>query len=709
MVLMRNLRLLFLLIVFSVSSVCASINFGSRNSAIKIKENTTLQVLSSSDMIVTDGTISKENLTAEISGGNIAFTRGILEGEDTDSLLTAQYLTIGGYNSLGLNGSKSVRAEPGTIYQTVQVSGAYNRIEGQPLFRENISLFDVNTTLTLALQSRLNKNISLNLGTLQLDDDLKLADGVQLTDEGIIYVNGRQVVFGGQSVCWQGPLTWNNAGDLVMNSSIDLQTTWTFNGENHITGNGNILDLSHSGTLWIRHNSTLHLRDIKIKGLGNAGKIIFEDASSQLRLSDAEIEMDADYNVTEGGWYVDGESTVDVKNWILTFDTRGSLTVDGTCLWYDLLRQEDHVPTIVGIAPHEQDDLDQQYITYLNDGIIRQVIGGEHGPVIWSGVDYLHEDLWLSPDKRVIVTDDKVVFGRSHSIHFSRTSDTIYQAPLLEVTSGKTLTLLNVVLENFHPDVVGSGVASQGLASDATISFSDKTTIELAVDCDLNWTWTFYGDCVLKGKGNTLKLGQAGAIVVHSSEKPDGRSTLLLDDIEIEGISGNKIRCFDSVCTLSFNNVTWVQDADYTFSVGRFDVIGGLKMTGDGAFIYETNLTSTIFEDSSIILDTGFTFSYAPSVGMRKLIWMQDSTSRLYMNGAALRTTSTGMQLTNGTLIIDHKNYLYNTDADGTSRTHLDWGIAFGDGILANDLNIIMMPAANIELMVGYLDYKNVS
>ena len=705
MLMMRKFNLILFLLIFVLSPVFANINFGNKQSAFKVGSGATLNI--DFALTVQEGSLIKKDRTSKIMGNDVTFDDGILESSGAQSLITAVYDPASGGDSIRLNGSKSIDVEPGTIYESLVVSGDYNRLEGQPMFRQDITL-DANASLTLALQSKLNRNISMvGGGTLKLDDDLNFEDDRKILGFGTVFVNKRQIDFGGQDVVWTSSLYWNNASDMVLNSRVDLSSTWTFFGENHITGNGNILDLSKGATLWVKHDSILHLRDIKLRGLGSRGKIILEDESSQIRLSDSQVEMDRDWTVTCGGIYVDGESTIYVKNWILSFEQRGSMTVDGTCLWYDLLRQEDKVESIIGISPEEADDLNNQYIEYLNDGIIRQVIGGQHGDIIWEGVDYLHEDLWLSPDMRAIVVDDKVVFGRSHSIHFSRTDDTISSAPLIEITPGKKLTLLNIVFENFLPDQIGSGYGYNGLSPDSIITFSDKTTLELAKDCELNMTWTFIGTCILKGKGHTLKLGTNGGITVISNRDTDANfSSLLFDDINVEGISGNNIRCYDPYSTFSFNNAKWVLDANYALTEGAFDVIGPFELSGEYVFAYETNQSSTIWQDSSMIFDTGFTFSYAPSVNYRTLIEMTDDTSKIYMNGATLRATTTGLQLTKGTLVLDHKNYLYN-GPDGLLPATLNTAIAFGDGTPANDLSLEIMPGGNIELMTGYLDYQD--
>ena len=90
---------------------------------------------------------------------------------------------------------------------------------------------------------------------------------------------------------------------------------------------------------------------------------------------------------------------------------------------------------------------------------------------------------------------------------------------------------------------------------------------------------------------------------------------------------------------------------------------------------------------------------------------MTDRTSKIYLNGCSLYSTPTGLQLTKGTLIVDHKNYLYNQDGEingsGPAATSVSQAITFGDGNADNDLNIEIMPGGNIELMSGRLLYQN--
>jgi hypothetical protein len=81
---------------------------------------------------------------------------------------------------------------------------------------------------------------------------------------------------------------------------------------------------------------------------------------------------------------------------------------------------------------------------------------------------------------------------------------------------------------------------------------------------------------------------------------------------------------------------------------------------------------------------------------------MENETSNLYLKGCILSSTTTGMRLTNGTLLAESKNFLINT---GTS---LSEGICFGDGVASDDLHINLLPGATLEVE-GILDVQNVN
>ncbi len=162
--------------------------------------------------------------------------------------------------------------------------------------------------------------------------------------------------------------------------------------------------------------------------------------------------------------------------------------------------------------------------------------------------------------------------------------------------------------------------------------------------------------------------------------------------------------------TFSFKDVEWNQNGDYTFTEGRFDLLGLMELKGSYTFGYLTDQVSTISTNAMLFIDNGFTFSYGPIDSTnRQLIEMKDATSAIYLNGMTLKSSTTGMQLTKGTLFIDHKNFLDNFDYRNRAGRSVSEAIAFGDGTAANDLSIEVMPGGNLEILLGRLAYWNVN
>ncbi len=213
----------------------------------------------------------------------------------------------------------------------------------------------------------------------------------------------------------------------------------------------------------------------------------------------------------------------------------------------------------------------------------------------------------------------------------------------------------------------------------------------------LNGDVTFIGEIVIDGHGNKIDMNGFDFIVSNSA-------SLSIKGVEIEGISGNQIRCLDSLGTITLQDVKWVQNGDYSLDNGHFDFFGEVVITGSGVFAYRTDEFATLDSYSKITLESGMTFSYDPSIANNSLLVMTDTTSVLSMHNSTLFATSTGLQLTQGTLEIDGKVVL---ESEATVQAE---GIVFGDGSDEdNDLQLVVMPEASIEVNSGYFVYANVA
>lgn|GEM_PF-1659476 len=233
-------------------------------------------------------------------------------------------------------------------------------------------------------------------------------------------------------------------------------------------------------------------------------------------------------------------------------------------------------------------------------------------------------------------------------------------------------------------------------------------TIELGSKVALHGEWNFKGSCVINGNGNVLDLNGLGNI------KVDAGATIVIKNMRLFGISGDQIKCVDGSSNIVLENVTWVQDDDFVFSEGALQWKYDIKMTGTQKFVYKSGQVSTIAANSTLRLDSGFTFSYDPSTTASKnLITFEDKTSVLSLQGATFHTTVTGINLCKGKLLIESESFLSSEvvreyDIFG-KETIIDEGITFGDGTAVNDMICEIGPGARLNVIAGTLAYKNVS
>jgi hypothetical protein len=237
------------------------------------------------------------------------------------------------------------------------------------------------------------------------------------------------------------------------------------------------------------------------------------------------------------------------------------------------------------------------------------------------------------------------------------------------------------------------------------IQFPNKcvtfTDLNLVLNNDVifqNCCITFQGQSSITGNGYALSLRPTCSFTVGSN------SSLLIRDIDLNNISDNRLQNTDSTSTYSFKDVKLVLDGNFTLTQGRFDVIGELDIVGNGySFRYQSDQVCTVSSNAKLIIDDGVTFSYAPRIASNSLLNMADNTALLRLQGGSLYATSTGLRLLKGNFEVDGFSSLIS---DATSSAN---GILFGDGALVNNnVNIHLLPAAELNISKGYVGYRNV-
>lgn len=522
-----------------------------------------------------------------------------------------------------------------------------------------------------------------------------------------------------------------NDVSIVLNSDVSFNVTTTFQGNCSIFGNGHILDFSSGNTINIDDNSTLKLRDVFIKDYGlDYGGFLFTSKDSELRIANSTIELTRDITTDIGGIYVDGPTTLIIKNHDWTFDSQGSLTVDGVTLWKDYADQVDNVQnqlgdiifgtsesnhktlisggTIQGLGTKDQIKNNSNAILYIKEEI--------ESDTSWiTRIDDLEEQLsTIDRGRSNIHFDSNVtlsyniylgtatsyshkmyihggstitVDGSGKYVHFSREASD----KLLEISANTKLIFQDIVLKDFLPQHIN-------FASGASIEFGDGTTIELAQDADIdsNYTMSFDGSVIFNGYGHEFNLSTAPKYAMEVLPT----ATLTVENIRITGLGDSSsgehnLKCNHRFSTLEFRNCDLMLTGNYTFSEGFLNFYQDVNIKGKNhTFAYQSPRQGKISTDATLFVDRDVTFSYDAgnwdfykTMASKTAFILEDASSIFYLNGSTLHSTRTGLQLETGTLVIDDKVTL-TSEAIYRSEAM----------VLKSNLDVKVLGGANLQL-----------
>jgi hypothetical protein len=209
-------------------------------------------------------------------------------------------------------------------------------------------------------------------------------------------------------------------------------------------------------------------------------------------------------------------------------------------------------------------------------------------------------------------------------------------------------------------------------------------------------TATIQGNCTINGNNNRITLEDDGVLAVASGAQ------LTLKNVELAGVSGNKLSCVDDTASICLKNCMVLLGEDAGFDSGWMEFEGDVVFSGDHILTYSSAVASTIASQSKLTIDQGTTFYYAPTVANRDLLAMTDRSSILYLNGCTFRSTATGVRLTKGRVLLD-SDVTFSCLGTASSES-----ISFGDGTAVNDVDVTFLSGAQIEAYGGVC-YDNVA
>ena len=212
-------------------------------------------------------------------------------------------------------------------------------------------------------------------------------------------------------------------------------------------------------------------------------------------------------------------------------------------------------------------------------------------------------------------------------------------------------------------------------------------------------------DTVIDGDGQTLELEP------HARFTVDHNVTLTLRNMRIKSTRNSStdgiFELSGETSRIALHDVELTLGGDTYFQAGHMFVHGDVIVTGTSSFVYTSTHTSFITDNATLGIGRGSTLFYYPGSTDNHLINMQSDTASIYLDGATLQTTHTGMRLSAGRLYLNNSVTLDSDALSEAGEQSIYTGIIFGDSSLGNgsgDLDVKMLRGAYVEVNGVVLD-----
>ena len=296
---LKNFSIYFIILIYTFflfNPVYCNLNLKSQTSAIQISSGSTFYV--ENEITNYNGKLIRED-NSTLEGQNIIFNNGILE-DDGNKINISGTLTPDATNKIYLNGNTNLRMETGDILQTIEISNFNNYINGTILCLNDITLQDINTSVTSLILNELPVNIQLNDGMLFLNNNLSFKDDKKIIGPGKIFLNNWTLSFGFKDLTFEEPLIFDNSSNLKFHSNINLNETWTFSGNNNvITTENNTITLNNSGQITIDAGSSLMIKNTTLNCI-NSNNLCCLDNAGKITFQNVNILLSNDYTFSSG-------------------------------------------------------------------------------------------------------------------------------------------------------------------------------------------------------------------------------------------------------------------------------------------------------------------------------------------------------------------------------------------------------------------------
>ncbi len=216
-------------------------------------------------------------------------------------------------------------------------------------------------------------------------------------------------------------------------------------------------------------------------------------------------------------------------------------------------------------------------------------------------------------------------------------------------------------------------------------------TLNLGGDFLLSSTWTFSGNCEIRGNGHVFDLGSLGQVNVTPG------SRLILQDVVLKNIARNNLLNSDNTSSMVLNSVDLIQSDDFIFRYGSLLIQADVRILGGYNFIYDSIMSSTIDAQASLYILNFSNFTLNTYQPLAQIIEMVDATSNLALEDCTLTITGLGVRFTKG------KVYCQNDVTIDIISTSTNSGLVLGNNIAQEDLSFELRPGTTVNYPRGHL------
>ncbi len=230
-----------------------------------------------------------------------------------------------------LNGGDSILLTRGTFPLNIQIEGTGNKIAGNGSISGNVTFLDENAQASFDLQGFIEGTILLNNGTLTLAGDLNMGADAAITGSGTLNMGDKTVHLPFMDLKWTSTLLLMGTGaSLDLHAKMTFKSTVTISGDVTINGNGNVLDLCGSGSIFIKDSSTLTLKNIYLKNLKES-KITCESDNAKIVIDNSFINLGSDCLFDKGSILFRNKVDI-VGTYTFTYESSQTSTIDSSAI-----------------------------------------------------------------------------------------------------------------------------------------------------------------------------------------------------------------------------------------------------------------------------------------------------------------------------------------------------------------------------------------